>query len=296
MDSNQNGQSGPSSTGIWRAVTGSPVGVGAVLVFLPSLALFSGMSYLESKRLVGLPLLAIFGIVILFGTLALVAMFFKNLDLEDRTQPLALPEGSIRAAIALSLIVLFAIIAIMLFQGMDGKPFKLERLTLEQRNALLVKPGLRIDEIDETCAAPPASDAVCADGDRRYGVVVRVSPGTESVDMAKQLLVLVGTLMTSVTSYYFAARSVSTTERNREAEADAAQARAASGAGGGVGSAAAGGVTGNAAAGGSVGSPVAGAAGSGADEHLDGCDVAINDPTPDDELPPARGGVAPLGG
>lgn len=259
-----------------RKLTGSALGVGFVLVTLPAALLFFGSRYLESVSLIGLPLLAIFGIMILFGTLALVAMLFQSLGLDDKRHPLALPEGSIRAAIALSLIVLFAIISIMLFQGMAGKPMLLDGLTEPQRNEMVLKFGSRVESLSEHCAKPPAAGAECAGDDRRFALSLRSAPGPESLDLAKQLLILVGTLMTSVTSYYFAARGLSGETRPPARQRDAAA---------GDDDAAA---------------PAAAAAGSTVttaepEAHVDGCEVPIDEATPDDQLPAARGGVAPTG-
>lgn len=286
-------------------VSGS-FGVGAALVALPALLLFFGAGYLKEVSIIGLPLLAIFGIMILFGSLALVAMLFQSLDLSNKDQPLALPEGSIRAAIALSLIVLFAIISIMLFQSSSGVPFPVDGLTAAQRSELVAKAADRVvTSGDAPCAVPAAAasaasagaasataaaaaSAPCAETDRRFTVYLRPGVASETTDLAKQLLILVGTLMTSVTSYYFAARSMSS------ATASAAGAPSGQPAdpkpGGpkledddqdGKGSAAAAAVAAAAAA---------------TEAHVDGCDVAITDATPDEALPLARGGVAKLGG
>ena len=66
----------------------SGLGVGFVLVFLPAavLMLGLGLGFFDQMRLVGLPMLAIFGIIILFGTLALVAMLFQSLGLLAPTE------------------------------------------------------------------------------------------------------------------------------------------------------------------------------------------------------------------
>lgn len=250
-------------------LTGGALGVGFVLVTLPAVLLFFGSRYLESVSLIGLPLLAIFGIMILFGTLALVAMLFQGLGLDDKSQPLALPEGSIRAAIALSLIVLFAIISIMLFQGMGGKPLLLDGLTETQRNEMVLKFGVRAEGLTESCTRPPPAGAACAAEDKRYTLSLRSAPGAESLDLAKQLLILVGTLMTSVTSYYFAARSQSGAGKAAPPPPDAA---------------------------GAASRAVPPADPAAAEAHVDGCEVAIDEATPDDQLPAARGGVARRGG
>jgi len=204
----------------WQVVkhySGGAVGAGLVLVVLPSAALFFGASALSTTPTVGLPLVAIFGIMILFGALALTATLFARLHLDDSSQALALPEGSIRAAIALSLIVLFAIIAILLNQVI-AKPYVISDLNEEQKAAMLRDFPQRVLAIIPTClATPPASGSAEGDGkpaavdckgaSAPYTVHMLPPPTPESTDLAKQLLILIGTLMTSVVSFYFGSRA-----------------------------------------------------------------------------------------
>ena len=113
----------------------------------------------------------------------------------------------------------------------------------------------------------------CRRDDVRYSVLVRQPQGQESTDLAKQLLILIGTLMTSVTSFYFASRA---TEPKRE---DKTSGTAGEGTPGGD------------AQGGGTGS-----SGQGAGENaVDGCDVAVVKATQDEELPASKGGVASNG-
>ena len=101
-----------------------------------------------------LPLLAFFGVIALIAVLSCVAIGFSAVDLSDRSQALGLPSGSIRAVIALSLILLFGIVAVFLY-------------------------------------------ATLLDAD-----------ANSAQDFAKQLLVMMGTLITSVASFYFGTQSV----------------------------------------------------------------------------------------
>ena len=107
-----------------------------------------------------LPILLITGVMALFATLALVAVTFSVAGLSDETQALGLPEGSVRAAIALSLIVIFAITSIYLYSSMKDS-----------------------------------------------------SPASPGVEFAKQVFAVVGTLMTSVASFYFASRAATPTTK-----------------------------------------------------------------------------------
>ena len=248
-----------------RHSTSGAFGAGLVLIVLPCIALYFGIGTMGRMPAIGLPILAIFGIMILFGALALVSTLFARLSLSDPQEALALPRGSVRAAIALALIVLFAIIAIMLYQSIS-KPYVIRGLDENQVTDLVKDPMNHVIAVIPECA--PGADGAprplseCPAGEQRSAVHVLHSQGRESTDLAKQLLILIGTLMTSVTSFYFAAR---TNESDRD------RIRDDQGAGGDTPADA---------------SPTELEAG------VDGCDFEVVDVTADEELPPARGGVA----
>jgi hypothetical protein len=184
-----------------KKATGGAVGAGLVLVVLPCIGLVAGMHEISRIPAVGLPILAIFGIMILFGALALTSTLFARLSLADPAEALALPPGSIRAAIALALIVLFAIIAIMLYQSVS-EPYRITGLTEADKTIVLRDLANRVIAVrPEPC---PGGVTGCVP---HFEVHVVQPRGQESTDLAKQLLILVGTLMTSVTSFYFAART-----------------------------------------------------------------------------------------
>ena len=92
---------------------GSPIArrsAGVILVAVIFLAAVFGLVMFADREKLDdgllLPLVAISGVVILLGTLALVAVVFGFLSLDDPKQALGLPEGSIRAVIALALLVI----------------------------------------------------------------------------------------------------------------------------------------------------------------------------------------------
>ena len=93
--------------------------------------------YLGSKDQLGgellLPLLAIAGIVCLLLTLILAAIVFAKVGLADKTQALALPEGSVRAVIALGLLVIFAIVSVYLYGSLaeQGGKADVKMLTVQ---------------------------------------------------------------------------------------------------------------------------------------------------------------------
>lgn len=145
-----------------------------------------------------LPLLAIGGIVVLIFMLAAVAMIFSALGLSNRELAMGLPEGSIRAVIALSLIVLFAILSIFLYQNVSkgGALVKIDEMSTADRTEFMRNPYVR--DIQSTPVAGK---------DGFYNVSYR-SANAAGDEFAKQLLVLLGTLMTAVTSFYLGAGTV----------------------------------------------------------------------------------------
>lgn len=262
---------------------------GGMLVLLPSVALFFGMGTIHKEPTVGLPLMAIFGVVILIGSLALTATLFHQLGLSSQSDALGLPAGSIRAAIALSLIVLFAIIAIMLFQTLSeqtpNEPYwiynvaEADLLSVQKANTdrvVMVVPtkctvaranSNSIPAQGADAVVPGNSPAVVADFPCYKVALIRGVP-QNAVDLAKQLLTLIGTLMTSVTSFYFAAKTSSNDAPPKDSNPKASTPTPES--------------------------PDAVTPASGnalADSDKDGCGTEVAAATKDEDLPAASGGV-----
>ena len=154
MPSDENKPTSPADEPLpryWGAFLAS-----AGLVLLPGLALYLAFDQLDEHGSTGLPILALFGIVVLVGALALTSTSFRSLGLAQRSQPLALPPGSVRATITLSLIVLFAIIAISVLRP-SGKTQQLQGLTLEAKNEMVRDGKVQIlSEATEDCATKTA--------------------------------------------------------------------------------------------------------------------------------------------
>lgn len=156
---------------------------------------------------VSLPLLAIAGVIGLLVSLALVSISFAIFDLSDKTQALALPEGSVRAVLALSLVVIFSILSVFLYSSLatsSDSGLKSVRDLTEQEQTDLLKTMSR-----ETIAAVTH---VGSGSEQRFTVYYREPRNPASEDFAKQLLVMIGTLVTSVSSFYFGTRAVTSAQ------------------------------------------------------------------------------------
>jgi len=291
----------------WHVATrsaGGAVGAGIVLVLLPSMTLVWNLKEFRDNPTFGYPILAIFGIMILLGALALVSTLFNRLDLSARNEALALPPGSIRATIALSLIVLFALLAVMLYQSLSSPDaIVLRGLNEAAKQQLVSDPSMGAVQVTPVaCPAATAASAAsaanatnavgttasaasaaagtprglpdpCAAGAAfKYDVQIGHAPSGAAIDFAKQLLTLIGTLMTSVVSFYFAAKSTETvaTKAIESMKGQLAGEGAAGGAAGATGQ-------------------KPGPVDAHDDDHEHG---GVVSPTDDKDLPPAQGGVA----
>ena len=284
----------PAPATLDPSLLGGAVGVGSVLVLLPGASLFFGMHYLDAHPSFGLPIMAVFGIMMLVGTLALTSTLFSRLGLARRSEPLAMPPGSVRATIALALIVLFAIVA-STEPRPAGSPYELHGVSADARNEIAkdgklmilatvtescartsvatTPPALPRDVVPAASAAQAAAASVCAAADQRFTVVIQPGPSPASVELAKQLQAQIVQLLSTVVAFYFATRAMtkSTTPAPAPAPAPAPS---------------------NAPA--PAPAPVAAApAADTHDDHVDGCNVPITNPTLDHELPAAQGGVVP---
>jgi hypothetical protein len=127
------------------------------------------------------------------GALLVFTTLIHLIDLSDPKSALGLPDGSVRALLALALVGLFAIMA----------------------SSVLVNPpahqlrGIPVAEISALAQYNPKEPDIYWIPDKRDDLTqpltftAMINPTTHLDDFGKQMLTLVGTLMTAVISFYF---------------------------------------------------------------------------------------------
>jgi len=148
-----------------------------------------------------LTILIVASVVILLLGLAVTAVIFRRLGLHSRENAMGLPEGSIRAIIALMLIVIFAVTAVFLISNIDSQSES--------------KPVTDLSE--EQAAAYPAEDVVrtievpTGPETSTYTVILK---GDEpaSLALSQQLLTTLGTLVVAIASFYFGSNAVTSAQ------------------------------------------------------------------------------------
>jgi hypothetical protein len=166
--------------------------VGFLVVSL-TFAAFVGLVNLFTAT-IALPMLSIAGIILLLLFLAGISYVFVRTGLQDRSQALGMPPGSIQAVIALSLIVLFAILSIFVFTSTGSQFRRLTVSTPDERDRQIGQLGPSFGGWEQAW-------------DGRFTIFVREPASDTRDDIGKQLIVLIGTLMTSAVSFYFGSRA-----------------------------------------------------------------------------------------
>ena len=155
-------------------------------------------------------------IISLMTLLYIMAAGFKLLNLTNRDQPLGLPEGSIRAMIALILIIAFIIFGIYLFRSVgDGVTSTLENKisadSLKKVNFNKYKDFQTSIQTDERNRYDSALQKEVTD--TLYSIISVKKTSDDGNKLAQQLVTTVGTLVVAISSFYFGSTTVANAMR-----------------------------------------------------------------------------------
>jgi hypothetical protein len=182
----------------------TPQGLVGSVVFLVALAGVAWLVQAVFHHLSagwGLPILALSSVLLLLGALLVFTTLIHLIDLSDPKSALGLPDGSVRALLALALLGLFAIMASSVLVNPPAHQLKgiPERLisALAQYNP---------NEPDIFWVPDRRTDS-----NQPLTFTAMINPTTHVDEFGKQMLTLVGTLMTAVISFYFGSAASSQT-------------------------------------------------------------------------------------
>lgn len=187
----------------WSAVQALVVSALVTIGVLGSLAaLLVVLNETDNGPETSLSLIFVAAAVVLILVVCTLTIVLTRLRLANPEEAMGLPRGSIRAVIALLLILLFFIAAIFLFNSTLLTGERTENRTLRGVDAARYA-AIPTDQI--VSATPRTADAATV-----YDVVLYPSStGTPtSDDLAKQLVTTLATLVTAVAAFYFGANSV----------------------------------------------------------------------------------------
>ncbi|MCP3976271.1 MAG: TIGR02594 family protein [bacterium] len=146
-----------------------------------------------------LPIALIVGLVGLITALSALVAVFVRAGVTNKDAALGFPRGSVRALIALLLILMFAILAVFLYSSVrEGET--LESVTRVDYQRLLAEDRVVSSRIVFDNAEDDLLD--------KFNVTISSDP--QSTDIAKQLLTTLSTLVVALAAFYFGNRAVET--------------------------------------------------------------------------------------
>jgi hypothetical protein len=195
-------------------------GVGLYKLHIPEL--WSGVKSIEAISLSTVVLVGLALVVVLMSVLVII---YSVLGVADAKQALALPEGSVRALIAFSLVLIFVCLGAFLYNSVNESA-----ITPGGKSAHITEAQLSDLKAQFVVAYEPARNAngsVETDADGKsplYNATYFIKPGKGAEDFAKQIFTTLATVFVSVISFYFGSSTTSS--------AVGAGAKAATGGGG----------------------------------------------------------------
>jgi hypothetical protein len=196
-------------TSAWAVVAGIILLVSAFLIFRYGFQADDVATRFSAIVLVGLALTVVF--------MAILAIIYSVMGVSDPKQALALPEGSIRALLAFSLVLIFVCLGAFLFSEVN-KPCEaciktLARVNDSQltdlKNNFLVAPEQATDDKGKPLyeqipdpkdpTKPPVDDL----NHPLYKVTYSPKLNPAITDFAKQIFTTLATIFVSVVSFYF---------------------------------------------------------------------------------------------
>ena len=166
-------------------ITGGIIWVMTLLVQKENISLF--------RPEITLPIMIVASLAVLVTILAILSAVMGALGVSDSSNALGMPEGSIRAVIALSLILIFIVSALYLYNSIEYTGDLSKGLPEAQFNTLLEQQP---DKVVYFVARKDGETTV-------YDVKLRTEVGETSRNFATQILTIVGTLVGAVSGFYF---------------------------------------------------------------------------------------------
>jgi hypothetical protein len=151
------------------------------------------------------------------------------MNLTDPKQALGLPEGSIRAMIALVLIMVFIIFGILLFRKV-ALPERIYLASVKQVSDVKIPESIKNPVVVVFETIPDKDKKDKKDkiiNENNYSVYLAAESSEEGKRLAQQLITTVGTLVVAIASFYFGATMVSGAAKKEREEILAGQAVAA---------------------------------------------------------------------
>jgi len=173
---------------VWAAIVPFLVLIG-FLIWIYYAGFFKPNALGSANNIVVLPILGILSIAMLVSLLTMLTGILHYFGLDSKEEAFGLPAGSVRGFIALSLLVIFAVVAIYLYGSLGGTPSLASQILANQN---LAKELLSNQTIANLLTSNQTST---------------IPASQNQVSFANQVLTVVGTLLTTIVGFYFGAKT-----------------------------------------------------------------------------------------
>jgi hypothetical protein len=143
----------------------------------------------EENIFLSVPMVIIFAVVAFLGVLTTASVVLDFFELSNKNEALGLPTGSVRALIALTLILIFAIMVVFMATNLQGVQEK-------------IVPAGEIFYYGGQELTNPDAD-----------ITILLEPSQAAIDFSKQVLTTISTLVVALAGFYFGTRSVAQAQR-----------------------------------------------------------------------------------
>jgi hypothetical protein len=177
--------------------------LGAALIVLGLIAFVGTVAVTSSSVPTSLGFGAVSGVALLSVTLVGLIVLTRAIGLADATQALGLPNGSVRALLALVLAIVFVAVASWTLGGMFDTSGP---LVFEEQGA-----QAKVDEdLKQYGDKQYVVSKTIVDGKETATVhASRPAPDKDLVDLAKQIVTISATVLVTVVGFYFGSKSAS---------------------------------------------------------------------------------------
>ena len=181
--------------GFWRLdLRWKVVGVAAIVLLAVSIVLLIVLPGIFGGELsvISLTLTLVIAVTALLATLVLSSWILNCVGLSNPNEALGLPTGSVRAIIALALILIFAIMSVFMF--------------------------LLLTEPQTTTTVTQQSFSNMTGGNSTFTNSTKIISGSSAdmIDFSKQMLTTISTLVVAIAAFYFGTRSVQVAKGSKE--------------------------------------------------------------------------------
>jgi hypothetical protein len=183
--------------------------IGVVLLVVAGVVLYKfHFPELWSKGRLGealsLSAVVLVGLALVVMLMSVLVIVYSVIGVADATQALALPEGSVRALIAFSLVLIFVCLGAFLYNSVNESALSPGGKANGVTEAQLADLKTQFVVAYEPARNPNGSVQTETDGKNQlYNATYFIKPNKDAEDFAKQIFTTLATVFVSVISFYF---------------------------------------------------------------------------------------------